>query len=101
MEMTIAISIAGIALSAATFFIGRLSSARSDGEKYGSIASDLGYIKSSTDDIKKRLDDQDKKYADILISVTQLQQDMKNTFHQIDEIKGHIDEMKSRGGGCL
>lgn len=53
----ILISVLSLILAGATFFIGRLTSTKSDGEKSGAMASDLGYIKAGVDDLKKELRD--------------------------------------------
>jgi hypothetical protein len=57
MEVQIILAFCGLAVSVATFFIGRMSSARSGGQEYGVMLTEIGYIKSGVDDMKKKMDE--------------------------------------------
>ena len=45
------------------FWLGRMSASKSEGERDGTLMTEVGYIKSSTDDIKKQLREQEQKYT--------------------------------------
>jgi DNA helicase IV len=50
-------TIAALALSVATFYIGRQSSSKSEGKEFGSLTKELQYIKEGVDRIEGRLND--------------------------------------------
>lgn len=58
-------TIIGFALSVGTFFIGRTTASRADGKQEGQILTELGYIKSGVDDMKRKMDGLEKNYHDI------------------------------------
>lgn len=51
---------------------------KSSGRNEGILISDLGYIKSSTERIEKRLDKLDNGFTDLHTRVTILESDVKN-----------------------
>ncbi len=75
-------TIIGFALSVGTFFIGRTTSAHNKGEKEGQILTELGYIKSGVDDMKRKMDGLEKNYHDIDRRVGILEQQMKIYHHE-------------------
>ena len=58
-ELGILISIVGIALSVGTFFVGRTTAAKNSGKEYGVMLTDIGYIKSGVDDMKRKMEQTD------------------------------------------
>lgn len=76
-DVTILISIIGLLLSIATFFIGRLTAAKNSGQEYGVMLTEIGYIKSGVDDMKKKMEQSDKRYIDLSERVTALEESMK------------------------
>ena len=44
-----------------------------DGREIGKILADIGYVKTSVDDIKTKLDKQDQRYTDIVAKLTLLE----------------------------
>lgn len=64
-DLNLAIAVIGVALSVGTFFIGRISAAKSSGQESGVILTELGYIKSGVDDMKKKMEQSDKRYIDL------------------------------------
>jgi hypothetical protein len=89
-DISVLIAIAGLLLAVVTFVVGRNTAAKSDGKQDGQILTELGYLKSNTDDIKRRLDDQDRRYTEMLVTVTGLERDMKTAYMRIDELKGAL-----------
>ena len=53
-----AITLIGLAVSVGTFFIGRLTAAKTEGKNSGEVLTELGYIKSGIDDIKRKQEQQ-------------------------------------------
>lgn len=83
MEITTVLTlttIVGFALSVATFFIGRVSSAHNKGEQAGQILTELGYIKSGVDDMKRKMENIEKNYHALEGRVVKLEERM-NIYH--------------------
>ena len=52
MDVNTIITIAGVGVAIATFFIGRMSAGRNDGREWGELKSDLKHIKDDVKEIK-------------------------------------------------
>lgn len=79
-DITIIIAFLGCALSVTTFFIGRISAAKNSGQEYGVMLTEIGYIKSGVDDMKKKMEQSDKRYIDLSERVTVLEEKVE-IFH--------------------
>lgn len=80
-DITVIIAFCGCALSIATFFIGRTTVARNTGREYGTMLTEIGYIKSGIDDMKKKMEMSDRRYIDLAERVTALEE-MVKIYHQ-------------------
>lgn len=89
--------------SIASFLIGRKNAAKDQGQKEGSLKTDIQYIKETIRDTTKsldalsiKLDAQDKKreedYRDMLIQLTELKSNYKSLHIRVDEMNRRIDE---------
>ena len=76
-DMTVLIAVIGGAVSVGTFFIGRLTAAKTSGQEYGVMLTEIGYIKSGVDDMKKKMEQSDKRYIDLAERVTALEEVVK------------------------
>jgi len=74
MEATVLIAVAGLAVSVGTFFIGRTTAAKNTGKEYGVMLTEIGYIKSGVDDMKRKMEQSDKRYTDLTSRVTALEE---------------------------
>ncbi len=82
MELEIIIAVCGCAISVATFFIGRMTSAKNSGQEYGVMLTEIGYIKSGVDDMKKKMEQSDRRYIDLAERVTSLEEAVKIYHHK-------------------
>lgn len=82
-DITAIIAALGSVLSVASFFIGRTSAAKNSGQEYGVMLTEIGYIKSGVDDMKKKMEQSDRRYIDLSERVTSLEEAMK-IYHHID-----------------
>ena len=80
-DLNLAIAVIGVALSVGTFFIGRVSAARNSGQENGVILTELGYIKSGVDDMKKKMEQSDKRYIDLEKRMSHVEEAIK-IYHQ-------------------
>ncbi len=67
----------GMALSVGTFFIGRMTAAKTSGQEYGVMLTEIGYIKSGVDDMKKKMEQSDKRYIDMEKRLSKVEEAMK------------------------
>lgn len=80
MELNVLISIIGLALSVGTFFIGRQTASKADGKQEGQILTELGYIKSGVDDMKRKMENMEKSYHSLEGRVARLEERV-NIYH--------------------
>lgn len=80
MELTVAIAVAGLAVSVGTFFIGRTTAAKNSGKEYGVMLTEIGYIKSGVDDMKRKMEQSDERYT-LLASRVQSLEEKMNIYH--------------------
>lgn len=85
--ISIIIAVMGFLLAVITFFIGRLSAAKSDGRQDGTILTELGYLRSNTDEIKRRLDKQDERDREYISRLTAVEQSAKQAHKRIDTME--------------
>ena len=78
-------AISGIIFGAAAFARNK----RDDNREDGSYRSDIGYIKASMDDIKRKLD---KQYLDLVTRLTAVESSAKQAHHRIDRLEGNNHE---------
>lgn len=71
------------------FWVGRMSASRTEGERDGTLLTDIGYIKSSIDDVKKQLRDQEQKYVEVVTRLSAVEASAKQAHRRIDEIREH------------
>ena len=72
-----------------SFAVGRVSAGKDQGKQEGLILGELGYVKSSIDDVKHKLDTQDEHYADMRAQISAIDQAVKSAHNRIDEIRAH------------
>ena len=88
-NINLIIAIAGLLVSAITFYAGRQTATRQDGKQDGTILSELGYLKANTDDIKRRLDKQDERDRDYISRLTCVEESAKSAHKRIDQLGRH------------
>ena len=81
MDLSILIAVTGLAVSVAAFFIGRTTAAKNSGKEYGVMLTEIGYIKSGVDDMKRKMEQSDKRYVDLAGRVTALEEKMAIYHH--------------------
>lgn len=73
MNVNIVVGALGLAVSVGTFFLGRISSARTSGKEYGVMLTEIGYIKSGVDDMKKKMERFESRSLELAERVTALE----------------------------
>ncbi len=91
MEIGALLSAVSVVLGIAGFFIGRLSASKADGKQDGVILTEIGYLKSGVDDIKRKIEEDDTRYYKLAERVAAVEQSAKQAHKRIDEIGGMHD----------
>ena len=71
-DITILIAVCGFALSVATFFVGRVTAAKSKGKEDGEMRSDVRHIKDAVDKQGNKLDKVIENYEEITLELEKL-----------------------------
>lgn len=73
-ETSVLIAVFGFAISAATFFIGRMTAARSSGQQDGQVLTELGYIKKGIDGLERDIKEIKRQYTDLDVRVSKVEE---------------------------
>ena len=67
----------GFGISYATFSRNKTKDDKSDGKQDGIMLTEIGYIKSGVDDMKKKMEQSDKRYIDMEKRLSKVEEAMK------------------------
>ena len=88
----------GIVGSLCGIYFGSKNSRRTDktdnnaeGVKYGTMLSDIGYIKSGVDDIKQKQKEQDRQHLEVVTRLTAVEESSKQAHKRIDGLEDKIN----------
>ena len=73
-DISVLIAVGGILLSAATFFVGRVTAAKSSGQQTGQVLTELGYIKKGIDGLERDIKEIKRQYTDLDVRVSKLEE---------------------------
>ncbi len=59
----------------------------SDAKQDGVVLTELGYIKSGVDDIKRKQDKQEQQHLKVVTRLTAVEESAKQAHHRIDELR--------------
>lgn len=74
LDVTILIAVIGCALSVGTFFIGRVTAAKTSGQQTGQVLTELGYIKKGIDGLERDIKEIKRQYTDLDVRVSKLEE---------------------------
>lgn len=80
-------TIAGIIGAFVAYKKGLAKDSSEGGKTYGILLSDIGYIKSSTDEIKSEQKEQRKVNTEVITRLTAVEQSSKQAHYRIDRIE--------------
>lgn len=78
-----------VVLALLSFYAGRISAQKTESERDGAMLTEIGYVKSGIDDIKRWQREQEQQSIDILSRLSAVEQSAKQAHHRIDEIREH------------
>lgn len=73
-ELTVLIAVIGCGLSIGTFFIGRVTAAKNNGQQTGQVLTELGYIKKGIDGLERDIKEIKRQYTDLDVRVSKLEE---------------------------
>ncbi len=92
--ITIICTIVGImitfAFSYLAYYRNNKKDSKDEGESYGIMMSNIGYIKAGVDDLKREQREQTNTIDSLSERVTRCEESCKQAHHRIDEIKGDV-----------
>lgn len=95
-EVSVIIGIAGVASSIAFGYLGydkgKKKECKDDGKNSGTLLSDIGYIKSGVDDLKRKQETSELRHYALVERVTKVEESAKSAQHRIDKIEGKKGE---------
>lgn len=81
-------TVLGAAISYATFSRNKGKDDKSDGRQIGTVLTELGYIKSNTDEIKAEQREQRKVNTNFEGRLASVEASTKSAHHRIDRLEG-------------
>ncbi len=87
-DVSILIAVCGFALSVGTFFVGRMTAAKTSGQQDGEIKTNVQYIKDSVDKHDKKLDKIMDNYSDLEGEIRELKARLKALEDKVKMLHG-------------
>ena len=81
-------TICAIVFGYATFKRNKKIDDSTEGKESGTILTEIGYIKSGVDDIKRKQEKQDEHHIEVISRITAVEQSAKQAHHRIDRLEG-------------
>lgn len=85
------VGIAGALFGAVTYFRNKKSDDEADGERDGVVLTELGYIKSGVDDIKRKQEKQDERNEVFSTRLVAVEESAKQAHKRIDTIESRVN----------
>lgn len=79
--------IAGVVFGCVAFFRNKKSDDTAGGKKDGIVLTELGYIKSGVDDIKRKQEKQDEQYVVVVSRLTAVEASAKEAHNRLDRLE--------------
>lgn len=87
-DISVLIAVLGFALSVGTFFIGRVTAAKSDGIADGETKANIRYIKESVDKHDKKLDRVAENYESVRTEIVELRGRLEMLEQRVELLHG-------------
>ena len=81
-------AISGIVFSVSSYKRSNKTENKDEGKSEGSILTELGYIKSGVDDIKRKQEKQDEQHIEVVQRLSEVEASAKQAHRRIDKLEG-------------
>nr|UVY34922.1 MAG: Protein of unknown function (DUF2681) [Bacteriophage sp.]UVY65550.1 MAG: Protein of unknown function (DUF2681) [Bacteriophage sp.]DAY66354.1 MAG TPA: hypothetical protein [Caudoviricetes sp.]DAZ82655.1 MAG TPA: hypothetical protein [Caudoviricetes sp.] len=88
--ITIVSAVCAIVFGFFAFRRGDKNDAKDDGKEKGVLLTEVGYIKSGVDDIKRKQEKQDEQHVVVVSRLTAVESSTKQAHHRINELENEI-----------
>ena len=85
------VGILGVLFALVSAFRTKKADDAADGKKDGVVLTELGYIKSGVDDIKRKQEKQEQQHIEVISRLTAVEESAKQAHHRIDEFKNQLN----------
>lgn len=89
-------TICGIVFAYISYQKNKSADDKNDGKEGGMVLTELGYIKSGVDDIKRKQEKQDERHLEMVERVSMLEASSKSAHKRIDYIEEHLNVRSAR-----
>ena len=91
----VVVGVAGAVFGCVTFFRNKKSDDTEDGKKDGIVLTELGYIKSGVDDIKRKQEKQDEQHVEVVARLTAVEASAKQAHKRMDRFEAEVEKISS------
>ena len=95
-EFEIVTVLAGLALAAATFFIGRKTASHMEGRQTGIILTELSHIKTSVGDLKEQVGVSSNRYIEMASQIIELKTRIAALEVSISQLTKRLEKFEGR-----
>ncbi len=89
--ISILAAVAGVVFGVITFFRNKKKDDSEDGRESGTILTELGYIKSGVDDLKRKQEKSDETIMNFMKDLTAVQESTKQAHKRLDVLEDRIN----------
>ena len=89
--ISILAAVAGVVFGVTTFFRNKKKDDSEDGRESGTILTELGYIKSGVDDLKRKQERSDETIMSFMKDLTAVQESTKQAHKRLDVLEDRIN----------
>lgn len=97
-DLTVFMSVLSVVLAVVTFFIGRFTATRKQGQESGQLMSDIGYIKRGMDDLKAEIKEERNHTEEMKLLIAEHGRDIKSAFERIRRLEEQVARYYEHGG---
>jgi hypothetical protein len=95
-DAVVFVGVAGTICSIVFAYVGYQRGAKKessdDGKTSGTLMSDIGYIKSGIDDLKRKQETSEMRHYALAERVTKVEESAKQAHHRIDELRKEMEK---------
>lgn len=88
---SLVVAVGSLAVAFAALLRNRKGDQRKEAQQGGAVLTELGYIKSGVDDIKRKQERQDEQHLEVVRDLTAIHESVKQAHHRIDGLERRMN----------